>query len=552
MTDPIHSGDLPDPVIRRRSRIAPSLIWLVPVVAVLAGIVLIVRAYHSAGPDITIKFNTADGLERGKTEVRFKNVVIGQVRGIQLSEDHQNVVVEVSLTREAENIAVEDTRFWVVRPRADLSGFSGLTTLLSGAYIGVDPGTSTDSKTEFNGLEVPPAVTNDQTGRRFQLTSEDLGSVSIGSPVYFRRIPVGRVTGYQLAADGGSVGIQVFIDAPYDRYVTNDTHFWNASGVDVSLDAGGFKLSTQSLISMLTGGIAFTAFDAKDKKEVQAAAPDSAFKLYADEKTALAPPDSSVLAVKLRFAGSVRGLTVNAPVDFKGIELGKVTAIGLEFDPKIRRFVSSVSAELYPERLGDSYQRFRAAEGRGNQPPEAIIARMVSRGMRAQLRSGNLLTGQLFVALEFVPDAPKVEADPKQRPLEIPTMPGSLDQIQTQIAHIVEKLDKVPIEDIGNNLRDTLKAADKLMTTLDKEVAPEARDTLAKVRETLDSLNNAIGSSDGGGPDLRGTLQETERAARSLRTLGDYLQRHPEALLRGKADTDDPDPPKQSPPWNTP
>ena len=526
--------ELPDPLIENRRRISPSLVWLVPAIAVLAGLVLIVRAYSSAGPDISISFATADGLEQGKTEVRFRNVVIGRVKNIRLSDDHQGVVVKVSLTQDAKSFAVTDSRFWVVRPRADLSGISGLTTLLSGPYIGVDAGISTERATEFTGLEVPPAITGDQRGKRYMLMAADLGSLSIGSPIYYRRIPVGRVTGYQLGANGRSVQLQTFISEPYDRYVTEDSQFWNASGVDVSFDAGGLKLSTQSLVTLLTGGIAFDQRGSGGKPAIAG----SQFKLYADEKSALAPADGKAIQVRLRFAQSIRGLAVDAPVDFKGIELGRVTSIGLDFNPERKRFSANVIVELHPDRLGNSYQRFRDSLGRRYQSPEALLGRLVERGMRAQLRSGNLLTGQLYVALDFVRDAPPVTVDLSQQPLEIPTMPGSLDQIQTQIAGIVAKLDKVPIEDIGNNLRDTLQSADSLLRQLDKELAPEAKKTLVEVRETLGAVNGSLDSS--GGQNLQTTLQEVERAARSMRNLGDYLQRHPEALLRGKPGAEDP------------
>ena len=535
MSDPIKlPHDLPDPVIEQRRRVSPSLVWLVPAIAVLAGLVLIVRAYTSAGPDITISFSSADGLEKGKTEVRFRNVVIGRVRDIRLSDDHQGVIVSVSLTQDAQNFAVADSRFWVVRPRADLGGISGLTTLLSGPYIGVDAGVSTERTTEFVGLEVPPAITSDQRGKRYTLMSADLGSLSIGSPIYFRRMPVGRITGYQLGANGRSVLLHAFINEPYDRYVTEDSQFWNASGVDVSLDAGGLKLNTQSLVTLLTGGI---AFDQRGSGGTAAPA-GSQFKLYADEKSALAPADGEAIQVRLRFAQSIRGLTVDAPVDFKGIELGRVTSIGLDFNPARKRFSANVIAELYPDRLGSSYQSFRDSLGRRYQSPEALLGRLVERGMRAQLRSGNLLTGQLYVALDFVPGAAPAQLDLAQQPLEIPTLPGSLDQIQTQIAGIVAKLDKVPIEDIGNNLRDTLQSADSLLRQLDKELAPEAKKTLVEVRETLGAVNGSLDAS--GGQNLQTTLQEVERAARSMRNLGDYLQRHPEALLRGKPGAEDP------------
>lgn len=541
MSDSPSSPELPRPVIRQHRRVSPSLIWLVPAVAALAAVILVVRAYTSAGPSINIQFETAEGLEEGKTEVKFKNVVVGKVREIRLADDRHSVLVTVALSKNARNLAVADTRFWVVRPRADFGGISGLTTLFSGTYIGVDAGNSEEEKYDFTGLEIPPAVTSDERGKRFLLVSKDLSSLSIGSPVYYRRLPVGRVAAYELAEDGKSVKLQLFVYAPYDRYVTQKTRFWNSSGVDLQLDASGLKVKTQGLTTLLAGGVAFASL----RDDAPAANAGTQFQLYADEERAMTPADGVGIDIRLRFAQSVRGLTVGAPVDFKGIELGKVTAIGLDFDPSKKRFATVVAAQLFPERLGHSYQKFRESEGKNNTSPEALLGRLIERGLRAQLRTGNLLTGQLYVALDFMPKAEPVKFDITQQPLEVPTARGSLDQIQTQIANIVAKIDSVPIEEIGTHLRDTLKSADSLIKQLDSELAPEAKKTLAEARQTLDSVNETLNSPDGGlGNDVHQTMQELQRTARSLRALGDYLQRHPEALLRGKPDPADPEPKK--------
>lgn len=531
MNDSVESSELPQPIIRGRRRMDTSLIWLVPVLAALVGLTLIVRSCSEAGPEITISFNTAEGLEKGKTEVKFKNVVIGKVREITLNDDLQGVRARIALTGDAENLAVADTRFWVVRPRADLSGISGLNTLLSGTYIGVDAGTSPERRTEFVGLDVPPPITHDQRGKRFMLTSSNLGSLGIGSPVYFRRIPVGRVTAYELVRGGKSVKLQIFVDDPYAQFVTTGTRFWNASGVDVKLDASGLKFNTESLVTLLTGGVAFGHLP----NEGEPAAAESTFRLFPEQQTALARPDGITLEVSMRFQQSIRGLSVDAPVDFKGIELGRVKTIGMDFDTRRKRFDTLVTAEIYPERLGPSYHQFRKQEGGDSQQPEILLSRLIERGLRAQLRSGNLLTGQLYVALEFIPKAPKLKVDLAQLPLDLPTLPGSLDQIQSQIAGIVDKLDQVPIVEIGNHLRNTLKTADSLMLQLDTELAPEA------IR-TLESVNDNLAGSDGAViKDVQRTLGEVDRAARSLRNLGDYLQRHPEALIQGKPDAAQPD-----------
>lgn len=533
----IPASDLPEPVVRRRGRISPSLIWLVPILAALAGALLLLRAFLAAGPSIVISFETAEGLEAGKTELRYKDVVIGKVHSIELAEDRSRVWVRVDLARGAANVAVKDSQFWVVRVRADLGGISGFKTLVTGTYIGVNLGQSKTSARTFVGLEKPPSVTSDQKGRRFVLKTGDLGSLNIGSPVYFRRIPVGRVVSFELDEDGKGVSIGAFVAEPYDRFVTADARFWNASGIDLSLDSAGLKLNTQSLVTLLAGGVAFQRLS--DEVPGAPAAADASFILHPNQAAALTPQDASVLPVRMRFLESTRGLAVDAQVDFKGVDLGRITGVELSFDAARQRFVSEVSADLHPQRLGRAYRELVADGAQGAPDPGALFGQLIQRGLRAQLRAGNLITGQLYIALDFPAKTRPATVDPLLRPLQIPTEPASLDQIQTRISDIVARIDQIPFAEIGNRLRDALAAADALLRQLDAEVAPAATASLREARSTLDAARQTLAAPDAPvQQDLHRTLEEVDRAARSLRELSDYLQRHPESLIRGRGDGD--------------
>lgn len=532
---------LPEPELRPRRRWSLSLIWLVPLVAAIAGAVLIARAYLLSGPTIDISFETAEGLEAGKTEVRYKNVVIGKVEKIVLSKDHSQITAYVGLSSTAKGVAVNDTRFWVERPRVSIGGISGIGTLLSGAYIGVDIGSSGQEERHFKGLEKPPPVTHDQKGRRFILHAADAGSLAIGAPVYYRKIAVGSVVASDLDADGKNITVQVFVNAPNDHLVTADTRFWNASGVDVALGATGLKLNTQSLATVVAGGIAFQVRD--ENQTAPPAASNAEFTLFADQVTALAPPDGPPLTIRMRFRQSTRGLSLGAPVDFQGITLGTVKSALLDFDRDTKRFYTDVSADIFPERLGPAYNTLKHSrrEGRDLSVPE-MFARMIEHGLRAQLRAGNLLTGQLYVALDFVKGAAAAKADSSSAEVEIPTAPGSLQELQTQIQDIVHKLDDVPFDQIGNNLSGTLKNANSLLRQLDRELAPEAKKTLAQARRSIESLDQGMLAPDA--PlqvDAHRTLDQLNRAAQSLRALADYLEQHPESLIRGKPEVPVPD-----------
>ncbi|KUZ69791.1 mammalian cell entry protein [Burkholderia ubonensis] len=520
----------PDPAISTRSGWLPSLVWLVPLIAALIGIGLVIKSVRERGPEITISFRSAEGLEPGKTQVKYKDVEIGIVKTITLSKDLARVLVDVQLKKEAEDFAVKGSRFWVVRPRIGATGVSGLGTLLSGAYIGVDAGRAEEGQTDFTGLETPPPVTGDQKGTQYVLRGASLGSVDIGSPVYYRRVQVGQVVGFALDKDGTGVTVNVFVNAPYDQYVGMNSRWWQASGVDLRLDSSGFKLNTQSLATVILGGI---AFQAPPNQSSGTSAPNNmVFHLGSDEADAMREPDGPPLQVVMDFNQSLRGLAVGAPVDFRGIVLGEVTNIGIDYDPKTKSFTMPVTMNLYPERLG---RRFRETiESKGEAARREIIERLVERGLRGQLRTGNLLTSQLYVALDFFPKAPAAKIDPARQPLQLPTVPNELEELQVVVADIAKKLDKVPFEQIGTNLNSTLANADRLFKQLDSQVMPEARDTLSAAKQTFSAAEATLQQDSPLQSDVRGALKELTRTLQSLNALSDYLERHPESLLKGK------------------
>ncbi|VVD98628.1 intermembrane transport protein PqiB [Pandoraea terrigena] len=534
---PPGAGELPTPVIEPRKRWAPSLVWLIPLVAAVIGLSLVAKAIIERGPSVVIDFKTAEGLEAGKTKVKYKEVDIGTVKNIELSEDLSHVRVTVDLTENAKRFAVKDSRWWVVRPRVAGGSVSGLSTLLSGAYIGADAGKSNDASNHFVGLEVPPVVSSGQPGKPFVLHAADIGSLDIGSPIYYRRIQVGQVEAFSLDPDGKGVTLRVFVQAPYDQYVGSNTRFWHASGIDLRLDSNGFQVNTQSLASVVIGGIAFQAPNESGAGVMAKAGQE--FRLAPDETTAMKAPDTHPMTVVFRFQQSLRGLAVGAPVDFRGITLGEVTSIGVEFDQATKRISMPVTVEVYPDRL-------RRRDPKNNLPSNELASRqilnsLVARGLRGQLRTGNLLTGQLYVALDFFPNAKPAKAEEVDNVVLVPTVPNTLDQLQLQIADIATKLDKIPFDSIGQNLDASLRKLDKtldsaqgLFRQLDGEIAPEAKATLSEAKKSFGAAERTLSEDAPVQQDVRQAMQELTKTLRSLGTLAEYLQLHPEALLRGK------------------
>src|SRR3954471_20328798 len=251
---PPRRGPREPAVERGRSRF--SVVWLVPLVAAAIAVWLPVTPLREQGPPGRIGFQTAEGGEGGKTKVRYKDIDVGTVQDVRLSDDLKEVVAVAELRKQVEPFVTEGTRWWVVRPRVGASGVSGLGTLISGAYIGLDPGRGKRTLS-FTGLEEPPPMTSDVPGRRFALHADGLGSVDQGSPVYYRGLRVGQVLGRTLDDDRRSFTFEVFVDAPHDRLVRDTSRFWNASGVDVSVGAGGVGVATEALQTIPAGGGAF-------------------------------------------------------------------------------------------------------------------------------------------------------------------------------------------------------------------------------------------------------------------------------------------------------
>ncbi len=546
---------LPQAIVVRKKRMRISIVWIIPILAAVVAIGIAIQRILSEGPTITIIFKAAEGIEAGKTFIKYKDVRIGQVTAVELSYDYTKVLVKAKIAKHAAGLMVEDAKFWVVQPRISLSGVSGLNTLLSGNYIGFQAGKSEETQRSFIGLDEPPTIT-DQSGRRFVLKSNTLGSLGIGSPVLYRRLSVGQVAAYNLAADGKSVEITVFVDAPYDKYVTTETRFWSASGIDVSVGANGVDVHTESLAALIAGGVAFDIPDFVAPAERAAA--NTAFTLYHSQAVAMKQPDPIERRYVLYFNESVRGLSVGAPVTLLGLRVGEVTDVGLTFDPATLIFRPRVLITFFPyrliERLSERQQTTtgKALIGMSTEARLHMLRRIVEeRGLRAQLRTGSFLTGELYVAFEYFPTAPKVKIDWSRDPLELPVVPGGLASLEAKLSSILGKIDNMPLDAIGIEVKNALAALNQtmkdvatLVNRVDAQWVPEGTKTLQELHHAISDADRVLNNADAtlfdkGSPapqDLRDTLQEVTRAARAVRVLVDYLERHPEILIRGKSE----------------
>ncbi len=520
---------VPESKVAPKKRVRISYVWLIPAVAALAGIWIAVTTISNQGPTITINFHSAEGLEAGKTKIRYNGVQVGEISAIRLSADYQTVIVTAKMSPQTEEFLHEDNKFWVVRPEISGASISGLSTIISGAYVGLEIGKSKTRARHFTALEAAPPDTGGITGKYFILKTPSLGSLTKGTPVYFRQLRAGQVESYELDQGGDALNVKIFVQSPYDKFVTDDTRFWHASGVDVSLSASGMRMQTESLLSILIGGIAFETPTA-DLPQSPARA-ETTFQLSKDRTDAFRPPAHDPQSYTLVFTESLRGLTVGAPVELDGIPVGEVTAIRAQFDARTYAFSAPVTVEIDPARFGVNFLSPDHPDAGTNVDNIAIRRKrlevMVARGLRAQLKTGSLISGSRYVSLEFFPDAPPVTLDWSQKPVQFPTLPGSMESIESGVVGVIKKLDQIPFEEIGTNLQATIGNLNQTLAG--------AQDTLTNADQLLKNAGQFIAPDSAFDAQLTQMLQQAGGAAQAIRVLADYLERHPEALIHGKA-----------------
>ncbi|WP_417828743.1 intermembrane transport protein PqiB [Thalassospira sp.] len=528
-----------------------SIIWLVPLVALIVGGWLLWRDIVSKGPEITVSFQTAEGMTAGKTAVRYRDVDVGQVTAINLADDLDHVVLTIRMNADLKEHLTDKTRFWVVRPRVSARGITGLETIVSGAYIEVAPDKTGEETFEFQGEEEPQFIPNEEDGTRFVLTADELGSLGEGTPVLLRGIEVGEVLDTELDEGADGVSISVFVRKPFDALVKRQTRFWNSSGIAFDLNAEGFSVRAQSVRSVLAGGINFYTPDGHENDEM--AEPDTVFRLNESlEKAELLTEGYSQRYV-LYFDSSVRGLSRGAPVEFNGIRVGTVESVDLEYVVDQNVFRVPVEVTLEPERV-------KIVGGQlGDTDPEQTIESLIENGLRGRLKTGSFVTGQLFVDLSMQPVSPARYLGNRQGPLpELPTQPQQLDEIANSLTSLLEKVETFPIEEIGIRLLGTVEGMENivtspalkdgmvsmqqaaagistLVTNLDTSVLPATQNALDAAREALGGVRDVTAPTSPVRYNLEQALKELSATARSLRELTDFLEQNPSALILGKS-----------------
>lgn len=547
-TKSTNEQDLNKAKTSRQSRLSP--IWVVPIVAIAIGLWLVYDNYSNRGVEVTLNMDNAEGIEAGNTLIRSRNVEIGRVQSVRLSDDLSHAVLTASIQPEVEDMLREDSRFWVVKPRIGREGISGLGTVLSGAYIQLEPGTEEAPRREFPVSDTPPVAPAGQAGLRLSLTSQMGNSLRVGDPVSYQGYTVGRIEENSFDPESRTMQHQVFIEKPYTNLVTDSTRFWTSSGIDFRIGADGVRVNVESIEALLGGGVTFGV--PEDLPMGQPVEANTHFTLYADEDAAREGTFNRYLEYVLLVDETVRGLSKGAPVEFRGVRMGTVAAVPWNFtapQPDSRaRFAIPVLIRIEPQRLGIENSDIDLEEW------ETRFQRMFGLGLRASLKSGNLLTGALFVDLNFHRDlTDEYTAEQFSDRSVFPTVAGGFAQIQAQVTDLLDKLNALEIEPLLTGLDRNLEASENVLNEV-REVStsinqllndPETQAIGGNLNGTLEELRTTLQGLSPSSPayqELTTAIERLDRLMRDLQPLTRTLNDNPRALLFDNLDAQDPIP----------
>jgi paraquat-inducible protein B len=533
--------------VSKQARLSP--IWIVPIVALLIGLWLIYDNYTKAGKQITLSLTNAEGIEAGKTKIKVHSVDIGLVEQVTLSEDLTHIEVLARITPKAQPMLVQDTQLWVVKPRIGLEGISGLNTVISGAYIQLQPGKSQEESDQFTVLDQAPISLNGAQGVHVNLIGKVGNSLRVGDPVSYQGLRVGRVVSATFDPKQRQMQHELFVEHPYDVLVTENTRFWTTVGIDVKLDSEGFKANIPTVESLIAGGVSFGHVD--DRPMGQPVRSEATFELFANEDAARQQTYDQYLEYVLLVDDTVRGLSKGAPVEFRGLRVGTVINVPWKFNSPERkkdfRYAIPVLIHLEPGRLADN--------GKADlEEWKSRIAQMLQRGLHATLKSGNLITGSVFVDLNMDQHAHKTYKRERFEGLPVmPTTATNLAQIEQKLSDLLDKLNGLKVEPVLSGLDKNLQQSEKTMQeirALSQQVnqllsQPDLQQMPANINQTMQELRTTLKGLSPESPayqELTTTLQRLDKALRDIQPLARTLNEQPNAILFDRKPGNDPIP----------
>ena len=532
--------------IRNLRHISP--IWLVPIVAALIGLWLVYATLSNQGPLVTLTMINAEGIVAGKTMIKARSVEVGMVQTVRLSEDLTHVVVTARMAVDTEELLRQDSQWWVVKPRIERQGISGLGTLLSGSYIELLPGKSKKYREKFDVMDTPPIAQPDEKGLRVRLISEQSRGLNIGDPVMYRGFTVGRVEQSHFSTGSRQMEYQLFITAPYDGLVTNNVRFWMNGGVRFETSADGVKFETGTLENLIKGGISFDV--PKGWGLGRPATRGQQFTLFADEASSSSRQYDRYLDYVLLFNDSVRGLSKGAPVEYRGIRIGTVLEVPFQLSDVE---LLGRNSGMIPVHIRIEQDRFDDEDGeRALNQLSRDIEQQIRKGLRATLKTGSLLTGALYVDLSPVPDSPAAAGYGRFGEFHtIPTVSGGLARMEQQVNRLLNKFNELPLDETVGNLDAMLKeskqsfaAMRQLSDNMNKlATQPGAQQLPAELTKSMQELQKTLRSFSSDSPvygDLNRSIESLNSLLRELKPAARKVNEKPNSLIFSQTPADDP------------
>lgn len=547
------------PKMAKISRIRQlSPIWVVPIAAVLIGLWMLYNHQQQQGALLTLLTADAEGIVAGKTQIKSRSVDIGQVVSVELSRDLKQVIVKARMKPAITALLNADSQFWVVKPQVGRGGITGLNTLLSGVYIELQPGDSTQLQLQHQLLDTPPVAPADAPGIRVVLSTKESGGLAAGDPVLYRGYEVGTVEYSEFDLSLRRTQYQLYIREPFDVLVSENVRFWLSSGFSVDLTAEGLQVDVGSAATLLTGGVSFDLMQGWPAGSV--VADGTEFQLFPNKQSIQDGLYSEFVEYLVFFDESVRGLKAGAPVEYRGVRVGTVTSVPFFFsiDKPFEVSLQQGIPVLIRIEAGRLYENLTLAQLRQE------LEKAVGRGMHATLKTGNLLTGALYIDLDInqepEQDVELLALQAQQFSLSqsagypmLPTTRSGLSNIEQKVLMALDKINNLPVEQLLVQSEQTMQSTQILMQNASSMVAeldalvanPKMQQLPAQLQQSLQDLQLMLAGLSPGSAAydrLNGNLQTLDQVLREVQPLLQTLNQQSNALVFEAEAATDPQP----------
>ncbi|WP_371196318.1 intermembrane transport protein PqiB [Glaciecola sp. SC05] len=529
------------PIIKQKSRISP--IWFLPIIAAIIGVGMLYQEWQDQGQQITISFENAEGLEINKTKVKFKNVNIGTLQSIEFSEDGDGILANLIIERDMTRFLRTDSQFWVVRPRVGSSGVSGIGTLLSGAYINLEPGKDQSISSNFIGLESPPVASPNDEGLKLILVSDGGKALGEGNPVLYRGFEVGAVEAVNFDVKSREISYDIFIKAPYHRLITTNTYFWNAGGFELSTTGLGVSVDFASVETFLSGGVVFDIPDDLPLGERITEITD--FKLYASKSSVTEDRAYEYLEYAILVEDSVAGIQIGTPVEYRGIRIGRVAKPYLGFH---QTNLIAPGEERIPVIIHIEPRRLSQDGSYSLEWFDRQFKQWIQTGLAATIETANYLTGSMKVSLDMSNELTS-EITFFGDYMVIPVGPTGFASILEKTDKLLAKLNALDVESIIASVNNTMATADTTLNSANDAVIA-TQSVIENMNQTLLEGQEVMKGLQPSSPlyqELQGNLIELQNTMDRLQPFLEQISAKPNLLIFSDEPSADPEPKRKNP-----